>query len=66
MLKVFAKLIGWLFLLVIGFGIAVFGLSMLVGMAGVVISYGIPIAIGAFIVGSVGYVLWGILFGPEH
>ncbi|MBE9063300.1 hypothetical protein [cf. Phormidesmis sp. LEGE 11477] len=66
MLKFFAKFIGWLFLLIIGFGIAVFGVSMLVGMVGVVITYGIPIAIGAFIVGSVGYVLWGILFGPDN
>lgn len=65
MLKFFAKSIGWIFLAVIGFGIAVAGLGMLAGMLGVFITYGIPLAIGGFIVGSVLYVLWGILFGKD-
>lgn len=64
-LKFFAKSIGWIFLLVIGFGIAVAGLGMLAGMLGMVITYGIPLAIGTFIVGSVMYVLWGLLFGKD-
>ncbi len=66
MLKFSAKLIGWLFLLIIGFGAAVFGITMLGGIFVVFATYAIPVTIGAFIVGSVLYVLWGILFGPEH
>ncbi|MEO0884675.1 MAG: hypothetical protein AAFY54_01920 [Cyanobacteria bacterium J06648_10] len=69
MLKFFAKLVGWLFLVIIGFGIAVMGVGMLTGMVvgvmAMIVTYIIPAAIGAFIVGSVLYVLWGILFGDD-
>ncbi len=61
MIKVFAKVVGWLFLFAIGLGIALMGVVMIAGMVGMAITYVIPAAIGLFIVGSVAYVLWGIV-----
>ncbi|MEL6554207.1 MAG: hypothetical protein AAFQ63_12195 [Cyanobacteria bacterium J06621_11] len=69
MLKFLTKFVGWIFLAIIGFGLAVMGLGMLtgiaVGLVAVIFTYVIPCALLLFIAYSVLSVLWGLAVGDD-